>query len=111
MKNTKVVITASLLALSFSASAGKSCSDIVVESGYLQTENVAWGLKERPDLVATAINAYINVCESGKKAIRAGVSPEIVMALANGNAEKEGTPEDLKPVIMKISELAIKNAK
>lgn len=107
----KTVIAAALFAVSFSAAAGKSCSDIVVEAGYLQTENVVWGLKERPDLVANALTAYIGVCESGKKAIRAGVSPEIVMSFAKGHADRKGTPEDLKPVIMKISELAIENAK
>lgn len=107
----KIAIAAVLFAFSFSAAAGKSCSDIIVESGYLQTENVVWGLKERPDLVANALKAYIGVCESGKKAIRAGVSPEIVMSFAEGHAAKEGTPEDLKPVILKISELAIENAK
>lgn len=107
----KTVIAATLFAVSFSAAAGKSCPDIIVESGFLQTENVAWGLKERPDLAANAIKAYIRVCESNKKAVQAGVSPEIVMAFAEGHAAKEGTPEDLKPVILKISELAIENAK
>ena len=107
----KIAIAAVLFAVSFSAAAGKSCSDIVVEAGILQTENMVWGLKERPDLAATMLKAYIGVCESGKKVILAGGSPEIVMAFAKGHAEKEGTPEDLKPVIMKISELAIANAK
>lgn len=107
----KTVIAAVLFAVSFSAAAGKSCPDIVVEAGILQTENVVWGLKERPDLVANALKAYIGVCESGKKAIRDGVSPAIVMAFAKGHAAREGTPEDMKPVILKISQLAIENAK
>lgn len=107
----KIAIAAVLFATSFSAAAGKSCSDIVVESGFLQTENVVWGLKERPDLVANALEAYIGVCESEKKVILAGGSPEIVMAFAKGLAAREDTPEDLKPVILKISELAIENAK
>lgn len=107
----KIAITALLFAVSFSAAAGKSCSDIIVEAGYLQTENVVWGLKERPDLVTESLKAYLSVCESGKKAIRDGVSPEIVMAFAEGHAARKGTPEDLKPVIIKISQLAIENAK
>lgn len=107
----KIAIAAVLFAVSFSAAAGKSCSDIVVEAGILKTEHMVWGLKERPDLAATMLKAYISVCESGKKAIQAGVGPEIVMAFAEGHAAKEGTPEDMKPVIIKISELAIENAK
>lgn len=81
--------------------ASKPCTDIIIESGMLQTSAVSFGLKSAPEVVAELVSNATSFCESAKNAGIAGVPKDKVIEIADRNTK--GFPDDMRKATFNIA--------
>lgn len=110
----KIAIAALLFAVSFSAAAEKSCADILVDSGILQSKTFTVALLADKSKAASLVEKSTAACEALKDAARTGVkATEVITMLVDQQdaLRAKGASEEDLALVFKMNMAAYDSVK